>query len=393
VDLATITSPPFVLAPVSAVEVGGSWTERPSILSAPALEPSAEKRSLLILKWFLLSLKHQFYIGGSDGLKKPLNPFLGELFVASYTDGDATARLVTEQVSHHPPITAAYMWDEAHGIHGQGYFRVEMVFNTGFGSGNAAGLGIDLRQSGHAIVHIDRFEEDYLIPAPRARIKGFMSGQLYPELIGTSHIVSSSGFISEIRFSPPPDRSGSFGWLRRGGGRDQRNLFEAIIYRRDDSKKAPLYSVSGRWSGSFTIKNCQTGKTLETLDLSPGASNVPSAAAQTVAPEEMDPWETRQAWGPVIAALRKGDMGETSRRKSKLENAQRDMRAVEAKSGTGWKPLFFEQLQGEYKLFKSLGSATGWPLEKDRTEGVWVVNEEKIRALKRPFRAESTPHG
>lgn len=392
VDLANVTSPPFVLAPVSAVEVGGSWTERPSILSAPALEPSAEKRSLLV-KWFLLSLKRQFYIGGGDGIKKPLNPFLGELFIASYTDDKTTAHLVTEQVSHHPPITAAYMWDEAHGIHGHGYFRVEMVFNTGFGSGSAAGLGIDLRQSGHAIVHIDRFEEDYLIPAPRARIKGFMSGQIYPELIGTSHIVSSSGFISEIRFSPPSDRGGSFGWLRPGGGKHQRNRFEAIMYRQEDLKKAPLYSVSGQWSGSFTIKDCQTGETVENLDLSTGFSSASLAPAQTVGTEEMDPWETRRAWGPVIAALRKGDMGETSRQKSKLENAQRDKRAVEARMGSSWKPLFFRQLQGEDKLFENLGSATAWPLEKERTKGVWVANEESIRNLKRPFRPDSTPHG
>jgi hypothetical protein len=348
---------------------------------------------LLILKWFLLSLKRQFYIGGGDGIKKPLNPFLGELFIASYTEGDSTAHLVTEQVCHHPPITAAYMWDEAHGIHGHGYFRVEMVFNTGFGSGNAAGLGIDLRQSGHAIVHIDRFEEDYLIPAPRARIKGFLSGQLYPELIGTSHIVSSSGFISEIQFSPPSDRGGSFGWLRRGYGRDQRNLFEAVMYRRDDPTKAPLYSVSGQWSGFFSIKNCHTGKTVETLDLSIGTSSAPPVAARTIGIEEMDPWETRRAWGPVIAALRQGDMGETSRRKSKLENAQRNLRAVEARKGSSWKPLFFEQLQGEYKPFNDLGSATGWALEKDRTRGVWIANEERIRSLKRPFRPDSTPHG
>jgi hypothetical protein len=285
------------------------------------------------------------------------------------------------------------MWDEDHGIHAQGYFRVEMVFNTGFSSGHAAGFGIDLQQSGHAIVHIDRYEEDYLIPAPRARIKGFLSGQIYPELIGTSYVVSSSGFISEIRFSPPSDRGGSFSWLRNGGGRDKRNLFEAIMYRRDDPKNAPLYSVSGQWSGSFTIKDCQTGKTVETLDLSAGTSNILLAPAQTVGADEMDPWETRRAWGPVIAALRKGDMGETSLRKSKLENAQRAQRAVEAGKGSSWKPLFFQQLQGDDKLFNSLGSATAWPLEKDRTKGVWVANEERIRNMQRPFRPDTSPPG
>jgi len=375
---------------MSAVEVGGCWTERPSILAAPALEPSAEKRALLVLKWFILSLKRQFYIGGGEGIKKPLNAFLGELFIANYTDGEATTQLITEQVSHHPPITAAYMSDDNHGIHGSGYFRVEMVFNTSWGSGNVAGLGIDIRQSGHAVMHIDRYDEDYLIPAPRARIKGFLSGQLYPELIGTSHIVSSSGFVCEIRFSPPAQKIGYFSWLR--GEREPRNRFEAIIYRRDNASKTPLYAVSGQWSGAFTITQGQTGKIIETHDVSADILH-PPAPAHALEPEDMDPWETRRAWGPVIKALREGDVGEASRQKAMLENSQRDMRAAEARNGSEWEPLFFKQLQSEYEVFNSLASATAWPLEKDRTKGVWIVNEEKIRTMKRPFRLDLTPRG
>ncbi len=373
---------------MSAVEVGGAWTERPSILAAPALEASAEKRSLLILKWFLLSLKRQFYIGGGESLKKPLNPFLGELFIADYTDGDATAHLVTEQVSHHPPITAAYMWDEVHGIHGSGYFRVEMVFNSGFDSGATSGLGIDLRQYGHALIHIDRFDEDYLIPAPQARVKGFLSGQLYPELIGTSHIVSSSGFISEIQFSPPAKSSGWFKWPRFGGGKDQRNLFNATIYRRDDLKKTPLYVVAGKWSDAFTITHCDSGRVIEKVDLSAGTPAVP---ADTLTAEEMDPFETRRAWRPVIEAIRKGDMADTSRQKARLEDAQREKRTVEERSGAKWEPLFFQKLEGKNELFEKLGSATSWPLEQERTEGVWVVNEQKVQKMKRPFRPGLTP--
>ena len=120
-----------------------------------------------------------------------------------------------------------------------------MVLNSGLGSGEAAGLGVDVRQSGHAIVHIDRFEEDYLIPASRSGIKGFLSGKLCPELIGTSHIESSSGFISEIRFSPPPDDNGLLSWLRLQTKKSQRNRFEVIMYRRDNPDKTPLFSASG----------------------------------------------------------------------------------------------------------------------------------------------------
>ena len=112
-------------------------------MAAPALEPDPQKRALLVLKWILFSLRRHYYVGGegNKGIKKPLNAFLGELFVGQWSDDKATTRIVTEQVryvktecyprkrgqlksgtvadwsrSHHPPITACYLWDEEHGI-------------------------------------------------------------------------------------------------------------------------------------------------------------------------------------------------------------------------------------------------------------------------------------
>ncbi len=99
-DLSNITAPPFLLAQKSAVELPASWCERPSILVAPALESNAEKRALLVLKWYLSALKAQQYHTGdeADGVKKPLNPFLGELFIAEWDDEMGKTKLISEQV-------------------------------------------------------------------------------------------------------------------------------------------------------------------------------------------------------------------------------------------------------------------------------------------------------
>jgi oxysterol-binding protein-related protein 9/10/11 len=69
---------------------------------APALEPDAEKRALLVLKWFLSTLRQQ-YSSRSEKLgseKKPLNPFLGELFLGRWEDGGdiGDTVLISEQV-------------------------------------------------------------------------------------------------------------------------------------------------------------------------------------------------------------------------------------------------------------------------------------------------------
>jgi hypothetical protein len=96
------------------------WCEIPSLFTAPAHEPSASKRALLVLQWFLSTLKQQHSHVDENGKKKkmkPLNPFLGEIFKGEWRDASSgKTRLVAEQVEHHPPITAFCLWNEESGI-------------------------------------------------------------------------------------------------------------------------------------------------------------------------------------------------------------------------------------------------------------------------------------
>lgn len=371
-DLSSITGPPFFLAPFSFTEVGSCWVERPSLFVAPALEEDPELRALLVLKWILASLKSQFYLGQiqGHGIKKPLNAFLGELFRASWSDHKATTNIVCEQVSHHPPITALYMWSDEFGIRGEGYSRVETTFSG----------SVDIRQTGHVMLHIDKFDEDYLLPLPSCSAHGFLSGKLYPELNDTYSIVSSSGFVSEITFHGP----GMF-------GRGQINQFRAIMYRRDDQEKKPLYVVSGNWSDKFTIYKGDSNEVIEVWDQDKAKEATVADCCEPV--ETQDSWETRKAWGPTIAALKKGDFGTAVDEKSKVEQAQRLMRVREKKEGIVWEPLLFAPLQGRYEAFDKLASATKCKLESEKTKGVWKVNPDKVKTLKHPFRGGATPLG
>lgn len=99
-DLSSLTAPPFILGTTSLTEFSAYWTEHPSIFVAPASEPDPAKRALLVLKWFLSTLKQQ-YSSRSDKFgseKKPLNPFLGEVFLGKWEDVAGTTHLVSEQV-------------------------------------------------------------------------------------------------------------------------------------------------------------------------------------------------------------------------------------------------------------------------------------------------------
>lgn len=384
------------------MEVGHCWSQRPGVFAAPALEPDEAKRSLLVLRMILIAMRSQFYIAGSPtvSIKKPLNAFLGELFLASWTQiptttttttskakakgkdkglglgmnsGDgkpATTRLVAEQVSHHPPITAMAIIDDEHGIRADGYARVDMTSN------------LDIRQVGHAILTIDKYDETYLIPLPDVKVRGILSGRLYPEILGTYTIVSSTGYVSEITFSG----AGVF--------RGKKNTFAAKMYRKDDPHKTPLYDVAGVWSEGWTVKDSRTGEVLETFDA--------DAVENRPAPMDMEPidkqdaWESRRAWGSVIEALHRGDFRETVAEKSKLEQAQRRLRAEEKKEGKTWTPLFFTSKEGDqHEVFHRLAKGTSWEaqLHEEKTKGVWRIDDAKVANARRPFRPEFTPLG
>lgn len=373
-DLSNVTAPPFFLAPTSVVEVGHCWAQHPAVFSAPAFEPSPERRSLLVLKHILTSLRSQLYIGGGGvdaSIKKPLNAFLGELFLAKWTDKKTgrSTRLVSEQVSHHPPITAMHISDEENGVRADGYARVEMGFN-----GN-----VDIKQIGHAVLHIDKYEEDYLIPLPDVRVRGFMSGRLYPEIKNTYHIVGSNGFVSEIKFA-----GAGLAWGTKNG-------FTARLYHKS-SPEETLYEVDGSWSSGWTVKDSRTGETVEKYHLD-DLENAP--AEVEIAPlEDQDPWESRRAWASVREAIQNNDFRAVVREKSKVEQAQRDMRSSEKERGKAWKPLLFSSLPGsEYKVFHDLAAGFSWDLHDDRTKGVWRFHAEKLDEMRKPFRRELTPDG
>jgi hypothetical protein len=363
-DLSNITAPPFVLATQSTTELPQYWAEHPSILVAPASEPDPQKRALLVLKWFLSSLKNQQYAGRSEkeGVKKPLNAFLGELFIAHWDDEGVT-RLISEQVSHHPPVTACCLWNEKHGVRAEGYTRQEITFNG----------SVNIRQIGHAILHLDKWDEDFLIPLPNVKVKGLLSGTPYPELSGSYSIASSSGFVSEIDFSGKGFFSGA------------KNSFQARVYE-DVHRTKLLYKVSGNWNDKFTIFDVVEDKEIETYD----SANQPSTRIHVEDIEDQDPWESRRAWRGVIESLNKGDMSGTSREKAKVEQGQRNMRKEEERKGKKWKPAFYRQQNGD-PVFEKLAAMVGAKLEADKTMGVWKLDGDAVKNLKKPYHADIVP--
>ncbi len=119
----------------------------------------------------------------------------------------------------------------------------------------------------------------------------------------------------------------------------------------------------------------------------------PPAPIQIADVSEQDPWETRRAWKHVILALRAGDLTTMVREKSKVEEAQREMRRQDKVEGRNFEPLFFRSTDAEHPVLEQLASATGWNLQKEKTKGVWVFDNGKVEGMGKPFQGDLTPLG
>ncbi|KAF8444179.1 hypothetical protein BGX38DRAFT_1095316 [Terfezia claveryi] len=369
-DLASMTAPPFILSSTSLVEYSGYWAEHPALFVAPAKEQDPEKRALAVLKWFLSTLKQQ-YSSRNEKLgseKKPLNPFLGELFLAKWEDktgeiGDTV--LISEQVSHHPPVTAYSIFNEKHQVRLEGYNGQRASFS---------GRTITVKQIGHAKYHLDGFNEDYLITLPSLHIEGLVYGSPYVELNKSTLIQSSTGYLAKI------DYSGK-GWLS-----GKKNSFTATLIK-DSNPTQVLYTIDGQWTGDFTIRDARTKKDLDTYN-----AKTNQITPLVIPPiEAQGPLETRRAWGKVAAAIEKGDYEVTGVEKSKIENEQREMRKKEKEEGREWQRRYFTRVEMDDK-FQRLADKAGVVAEPEKTGGIWVFDREKyLKVMAEEGAAKSVP--
>ncbi|KAI0594811.1 hypothetical protein F4775DRAFT_419217 [Biscogniauxia sp. FL1348] len=354
-DLTTLTAPPFLLAPQSIVEYSAYWAEHPHLFIAPSREENAERRALLVLQWFLSTLKHQHASKDDDGRRKklkPLNPFLGEIFLGKWVDNAGVTHLVSEQVSHHPPATAYKIWNDAHGVRLEGHVAPKAYFTS----------TINIERKGYSVLHLDRYDEDYWITMPKAHVEGLVTFQIAPELSGTSYIRSSSGYTSRIDYSCK-------GWLR-----GKSNSFSATLYR-DNDEKNPLYTLEGRWSDSYTVK-CGKGRLLDKVDL----ATLRKTPLQVTPVEKQHPLESRRAWKRVADAINANDIFAVGQEKSKIENAQRALRREEKAAGETWQRRYFVQAKAD-PVADNLSIKVKGAAEHDEHKMIWKFDDDKYRMI------------
>lgn len=158
----------------------------------------------------------------------------------------------------------------------------------------------------------------------------------------------------------------------------KKNTFSAALYPSDKPKEV-LYYVDGQWNDAFKIKDAKKNE-VDVYD----AKESP-VTQLTIAPiEQQHELESRRAWQLVAAGISKGDMETTQAEKSKIEEAQRDLRRKEKEAGTSWERKFFTRVEKD-DVFEKLAPILGITADPKQTDGVWAWDHTKSEKAIPPF--------
>lgn len=123
-DLSRVTLPTFILEPRSMLERITNFMAHPETLLPLSTIEDPLQRFVAVLK---------FYLSGwhikPKGVKKPLNPILGEVFTGWWEYEDGTyGYYISEQTSHHPPKSSYFFLAPAHHIRIDGTLKPRSKF-------------------------------------------------------------------------------------------------------------------------------------------------------------------------------------------------------------------------------------------------------------------------
>ncbi|OLY83217.1 Oxysterol-binding protein-like protein [Smittium mucronatum] len=313
-DLSRVTLPTFVLET-------RSFTERiTDFFTHPAFLLNANQ-STDPLERFVNGVR--YYMSGwhihPKGVKKPYNPVLGEFFRSEHIldEGARKAFYVSEQVSHHPPVSAFYYTFPDDEIHIEGELRPKGKFY-----GNSVGVILN----GETRVYLKNHDEEYILTYPNMYARGILFGKMFLEIGEKSSLqCKKSDLVFKVEFKT----KGFF-------GRECNQVFGKI---KKISTGKTLYEIYGDWQTTMYIKSFVNGDSSTKIFFD---SSQESTTPLVVAPiEDQEENESRRLWNETTISIKKRDLDRATEEKTKIENKQRQDAKDRQEKGITWTPRFF----------------------------------------------------
>ncbi|GAA85462.1 oxysterol binding protein [Aspergillus luchuensis IFO 4308] len=321
-DLSRVVLPTFILEPRSMLERITNFMAHPeTLLPMPTIDDPLER--------FVSVVK--FYLSGwhikPPGVKKPLNPILGETFTCYWDYPDGTrGYYIAEQTSHHPPKSSYFFMAPEHNIRIDGTLKPRSKF-----LGNSAASMME----GIAILRFLNRGQDkekgerYILTQPNMYARGILFGKMKYELGDHSYVrCPENNLVADIEFKTKGYFSGTYNAI----GGTIKNEKTGEVY----------YELSGLWNGEMHIKDVHTHK----KDLLFNATHAKHTPPLTRPIEQQGERESQRLWQPTVKAIIARNHEAATDEKTKIEDRQREEAAKRADDGVEWHPRLFRRVQG-----------------------------------------------
>ncbi|XP_016333161.1 oxysterol-binding protein-related protein 2-like isoform X1 [Sinocyclocheilus anshuiensis] len=363
-ELSKITMPIVFNEPLSFLQRISEYMEHTYLIQKACSQSDSIERMQTVAAFAVSAVASQW-----DRTGKPFNPLLGETY--ELTREDQGFRLISEQVSHHPPISAFH----TESLTGDFVFHGSIYPKLKFW-----GKSVEAEPKGTITLELYKHKEAYTWTNPFCCVHNIILGKLWIEQYGTVEIVNhSTGEKCVLNFKP----CGMFG----------KELHRVEGYIQDKSKKKRCV-IYGKWTecmwsidpqvyeahrklekkGTTDTKKQkqeepeavnedadEMPEVQETVAVIPGStllwrisSRPPNSAEMynftnfSMTLNELEPGTegvlapTDCRLRPDIRAMENGNMDEASREKERLEEKQRAARKELAKDGEEWSTRWFQ---------------------------------------------------
>uniref|UniRef100_A0A6Q2WXA3 Oxysterol-binding protein n=1 Tax=Esox lucius TaxID=8010 RepID=A0A6Q2WXA3_ESOLU len=387
-ELSKITMPVIFNEPLSFLQRLTEYMEHTYLIHKANASTNSIERMKCVAAFAVSAVASQWERTG-----KPFNPLLGETY--ELVREDLGFRLISEQVSHHPPVSA---------FHAEGLKKDFVFHGSIYPKLKFWGKSVEAEPKGIITLELSKYNEAYTWTNPTCCVHNIIVGQLWIEQYGNVEVINhKTGERCCLNFKP----CGLFG----------KELHKVEGYILDKSKKK-VCSLYGKWTECmYAIDSAalethrRTGKGTEEKksskqDSGEETEDTPLPETDTVeviagsqllwriAPRPANSTEmysftsfamqlneldkdmegiipkTDCRLRPDIRAMENGDIDLASEEKKRLEEKQRAARKTRSKSDDEWKTKWFHQGQNPHNgsqdwLFSSGYWDRNYPLLPD----------------------------
>ncbi|KAM3915318.1 oxysterol-binding protein-related protein 9 isoform 5-T5 [Leptodactylus fuscus] len=330
-DLTKVVLPTFILERRSLLEMYADFFAHPDLFLSIGDHKDPKDRMIQVVRWYLSA----FHAGRKGSVaKKPYNPILGEVFQCHWDlpgqeneDSESVSEgpvpwasknnvtFVSEQVSHHPPISAFY----AECYNKRIQFNAHIWTKSKF-----LGMSIGVHNIGQGCVSCLDYDEHYILTFPNGYGRSILTVP-WVELGGECNInCSKTGYSAIITFHTKPFYGG------------KKHRVTAEIYPPNDKKS--ICSIEGEWNGVMYTKNAN-GENVVFID----TKKMPTVKKKVRKLEDQLEYESRRLWKDVTLNLKIRDIDAATEAKHRLEEKQRAEARERKETEVPWETRLFHE--------------------------------------------------